>query len=132
MPHELTGRRGCQGAIESNGVFVAWLRNGKSSYGNDDGRRKAGVQGMLPLLQTCRFVYAEAVVVLYKIPMFMVSNIEALRGWNESVLATRFAAVRTLDLRISIKLRRIGHGRGSLQDDDRWQGLWHVLRGMEG
>lgn len=87
---------------------------------------------MLPLLQTCTFVYAEAIELLYKIPTFLVSDMDVLRGWNESVLAMRFAAVRTLNLSMSITLQRNGDGRRSLQDDDRWQGLWHVLRGMEG
>ena len=91
------------------------------------------MQGMLPLLQTCRFVYAEAIELLYKIPTFLVSDTDVLLGWSQSVLAKRFAVVRTLDLRISITLQRdYGWRKRYLEDDDRWQGLWHALRGMEG
>ena len=132
MPHEQRGRHGCLGTIESNGIFVGWLGAGPKHYGNNDGRTAVGMQGMLPLLQTCRFIYTEAIVLLYKLPTFMVSNTEVLPGWKECVLAKRFAAVRALDLGIFVKLARMFHGGAILQDDESIQGLWRVVRGMEG
>lgn len=90
-----------------------------------------GMQGMLPLLQTCRFIYAEAVVPLYKTPVFMINGMEALIEWRESVLAKRFAAVRALDLRVPLGLKRLQHRRDSAEDMD-WQGFWRAGGGMEG
>ena len=132
MPHEQRSRHGCLGTIESNGIFVGWLGAGPKHYCSDDGKLAVSMQGVLPLLQTCRFVYAEAIVLLYKMPMFMISNTEVLPGWKECVLAKRFAAVRALDLGIFVKLWSMFHGAAFLQDDERLQGLWRVVRGMEG
>ena len=78
------------------------------------------MQGMLPLLQTCRFVYAEAVVLLYKTPMLMISGLTTLLDWRECVLAKRFAAVRALDLRYSMSTRRSKYRRESI-GNYRWQ-----------
>ena len=133
MPHEQRSRHGCLGTIESNGIFVGWLGAGPKHYGSDDGKLAVGMQGVLPLLQTCRFVYAEAIVLLYKMPTFMVSSTDVLPRWKECVLAKRFAAVRALDLGIFVNLARMfHHGAAFFQDDERIQGLWRVVRGMEG
>ncbi len=132
MPQVKTSRHGCLGTIESNGIFVGWLGAGGKHYGKDYGTMAVGMEGMLPLLQTCRFVYAEAVVLLYKMPMFMISNPEVLWGWKECVLAKRFAAVRALSLRIKLNLERMFHEGTVLQDNDIWQVLWRGVGGMEG
>ncbi len=89
------------------------------------------MQGMLPLLQTCRFVYAEGIVLLYSTPMFMINNMKGLGWWRESALAKRFRAVRALDLSFSMRLRSSEHG-GEFAEDDEWQGFWRVVRSMEG
>ena len=118
----------------SSGVFVGWTDSSKKSrYGIDDeGRMVLGMQGMLPLLQTCRFVYAEAIVLLYKTPMFIINGMKTLLWWRECVLAKRFAAVRALDLWSSMGTRRSEYRkRGSAEDDD-WQGFWRAGGGMEG
>ena len=99
-------------------------------YGTDDeGRMVTGMQGMLPLLQTCRVIYAEAVVLLYKTPVFMINGMKAMLGWKESLLAERFAAIRALDLRME---RRLLQYRRDSGDDYDWQGFWRTGGGMEG
>ena len=87
------------------------------------------MQGMLPLLQTCRFVYAEGIVLLYQMPTFMINDMELMLGWRESVLAKRFAAVRALDLRIPMVLVTVRDG--DLPQDYKWQGFWRIVSGME-
>ena len=96
------------------------------------------MQGMLALLRTCRFVYAEGIGLLYQMPVFVVNDMKVLGWWRESVLAKRFAAVRALDLRFTMRFRLLGwrsseheHG-GVFAGDDEWQGFWPVVRGMEG
>ena len=102
----------------------------KMDYGTDDeGRMVTGMQGMLPLLQTCRVIYAEAVVLLYKTPVFMINGMKAMLGWKESLLAERFAAIRALDLRMERRL--LQYRRDSGEDYD-WQGFWRTGGGMEG
>ena len=104
----------------------------KWRYGTDDeGRMVTGMQGMLPLLQTCRFIYAEATVPLYRTPVFMVNGMEAMLGWKESLLAERFAAIRALDLRVPMERRLLQYRRDSGEDND-WQGFWRAGGGMEG
>ena len=134
MPHEheQTIRHGCIFTIGPNGLFVEWIDAEKIPYGTDDkGRRVVGMQGMLSLLQTCRFIYAEAIVLLYKTPLFMIDELTTLLDWRECVLAKRFAAVRALDLRVPMGLRRLQYRRDSAEKID-WQGFWRAGGGMEG
>ena len=113
-------------------LFVGWMGAGKMHYGTDDkGKMVAGMQGMLPLLQTCRFIYAEAIVLLYKTPLFMIDGLTTLLDWRECVLAKRFAAVRALDLRVPMGLRRLQYRQNSAEEND-WQGFWRAGGGMKG
>ena len=130
--HEQIVRHGCTGTIEPDRLFFGWTDADKIPYGTDDkGRRVVGMQGMLPLLQTCRFVYAEAIVLLYKTPMFMINGLTTLLDWRECVLAERFAAVRALDLRYSMSPTRLEFRRQSLKIHG-WQEFWEAARCMEG
>ena len=95
------------------------------------GPNKSGMQGMLPLLQTCRLVYAEAILLLYKTPIFMISNARVLLEWRDCVLAKRFAAVRALDLGFSMGIMASESGDSSTRKDE-WQRFWRACGGMEG
>lgn len=90
-----------------------------------------GMQGMLPLLQTCRLVYEEAILLLYKTPMFMIKNVRVMLEWRDCVLAKSFAAVRALDLRTSMGMM-CSEDRDSSDGNDEWQRFWRACGGMEG
>ena len=90
-----------------------------------------GMQGMLPLLQTCRLVYAEAILLLYKTPMFIMKDLRVLLDWRARVLAKSFAAVRALELRISMSTVTSTYGDGPARNDE-WQRFWRACGGMEG
>jgi hypothetical protein len=53
---------------------------------------------IVPFLQTCRQIYSEAIEYLYSTNTFSFSDLDSLRYFSCTVLPSRFAAVRKLDL----------------------------------
>lgn len=96
--------------------------------------------GFLPLLQTCRKVYIEAVEILYSKNMFSMLHIESLLQLSYTILPHRLNAIQLLELGWYVNSAYpydtgfTGY-RGILSppyDETTWGRSWATLAGMEG
>lgn len=93
-----TRQHGCWGFISGPpfdsplGFYISPRENHPSKPAN-----------FLPLLQTCRMIYTEAIPVLYETNIFDFNHLDSLLYFRHSVLPQRLNQIRTLNLSFHIK-----------------------------
>ncbi|KAE8450933.1 hypothetical protein EG329_005373 [Mollisiaceae sp. DMI_Dod_QoI] len=106
----------CRGTKLPNGVC---LPNGRS-HG-----------AIIPLLQTCRKIYADAIEVLYTSNTFDFDCMEALISFSACVVPHRFDSIQNVQLDLQFNHSHY-FGEGTpCNDYSRWERLWRIIGSMK-
>lgn len=97
-PNLETRHHGCWGCPDGP-PFGSWL----GFYLVPRRNHPARPANLLPLLQTCRMIYTEAVAVLYETNIFDFNHLDSLLYFRQSVLPRRLNQVRRVNLSWNIK-----------------------------
>ncbi|CZR57230.1 uncharacterized protein PAC_07120 [Phialocephala subalpina] len=106
----------CRGTKLPNGVCMP---NGRSHT------------GILPLLQTCRKIYIDAVQVLYISNTFDFDCMESLISFSTCILPHRFDSIQNLQLDLRFNYSHF-FGEGTPTTDFlRWERMWRIIGSMK-
>lgn len=97
-PNLETRHHGCWGCPDGP-PFGSWL----GFYLEPRHNHPARPANLLPLLQTCRMIYTEAVAVLYETNIFDFNHLDSLLYFRQLVLPRRLNQVRRVNLSWNIK-----------------------------
>lgn len=85
---------------------------------------------LLPLLQTCRKVYTDAIEVLYGSNIFDFDSMESLISFSVAVIPKRFDAIRYLQLDFRFSTSSYFSESTAYNDPPRWERAWRVIGSM--
>ncbi|KAF2491401.1 hypothetical protein BU16DRAFT_565103 [Lophium mytilinum] len=123
-------RDSCWGVVDSSNI---WMPVG------DPAERSDG--DVLPLLQTCRQVYSEAIPLLYSTNTFSFIDLDCLRHLSATILPSRFNAIKSLTIEWYLTwplyddfAQRMLFSTSLYppHDEATWEEIWRIIAGMKG
>ncbi|KAF8852622.1 hypothetical protein BDZ45DRAFT_694930 [Acephala macrosclerotiorum] len=106
----------CRGTKLPNGVCMP---NGRSH------------DGIIPLLQTCRKIYIDAVKVLYTSNTFDFDCMESLISFSTCILPHRFDSIQSLQLDLRFNYSHFFSEGTPTNDFSRWERMWRIVGSMK-